>query len=266
MVVPAPEQNLSVRRFFQPDLKVEAGARLELAPEISHHLTRVLRLGAGAPFELFDGQGRRRHCQLEADGRHAKVLACLPGEKPQLPIELIQALPKGEKLELILQKGTELGASRFILSTSERTVTRIAPEKVVARLDRWQKIIQQACQQCGQLFPPSVELRPQLKDALTAATGSLKLMLWEKATTPLNQLLPGYPPTAISLLVGPEGGFSAAEAQAAQEQGFLLVRLGSRILRTETAGLAILSILQYVYGDFCPDPGVAAQLHGEDQS
>ena len=266
MAVSAPVQNASMRRFFQPDLKVEAGGHLELAPETSHHLTRVLRLGAGAPFELFDGQGRRRHCQLEADGRHAKVLACRHAEKPQLAIELIQALPKGEKLELILQKGTELGASRFILSTSERTVTRIAPDKVATRLARWQKIIQQACQQCGQMFPPSVELHPQLNDALTSANGSLKLMLWEDATTPLNQLLPVRPPTAISLLVGPEGGFSAAEAEAAQKQGFLLVRLGSRILRTETAGLAILSILQYVYGDFCPDPGVAAQLHGEDPS
>jgi 16S rRNA (uracil1498-N3)-methyltransferase len=95
----------------------------------------------------------------------------------------------------------------------------------------------------------------------------LKLMLWEEADTPLDQVLPAAPPAVISVLIGPEGGFSAAEAQAAQGAGFLPVRLGPRILRTETAGLAILSILQYVYGDFCSVPGdFAAKLHGEDPS
>lgn len=267
MGVSAPGEAAIVRRFFHPDLNVTEGESLALREETCRHLTRVLRLGSGAQFELFDGQGKRLHCRLEADRRHAKILTCRKAEKPRVQMELIQALPKGEKLELILQKGTELGVSKFVLSASERAVTRIRPDKEKTRLDRWQKIIQQACQQCGQMFPPALELHPQLEEALASAAGQLKLMLWEEASTPLDQVLPGVPPSAICLLVGPEGGFSAAEAQTAQSAGFLPVRLGPRILRTETAGLAILSILQYVYGDFCSDPGdFAAELHGEDQS
>lgn len=265
--MPALGQAAIVRRFFHPDLNVTLGGSLELREETCRHLTRVLRLGAGAEFELFDGQGKRLHCRLEDDGRHAEILACHRAEKPRLFMELIQALPKGEKLELILQKGTELGVSRFALSASERTVTRIASGKEEARLARWQKIVQQACQQCGQMFPPAIALFPQLGAALSAAAGPLKLMLWEAAVTPLDQVLPAQPPAGISLLVGPEGGFSAAEAQVAEGVGFLPVRLGARILRTETAGLAILSILQYVYGDFCSAPGVCAdELYREDPS
>lgn len=255
-----------MRRFFHPDLHADVGASLLLREETCRHLTKVLRLDEGAKFELFDGQGRRLLCQLKAGGRHVEVLAVLQVEKTRLLLELIQALPKGEKLELILQKGTELGVSKFVLTASQRTVTRIAPDKEKTRLVRWQKIIHQACQQCGQLLPPSLELQPQLSEALSAAGGQLKLMLWEEATTPLDQVLVSAPPSSISLLVGPEGGFSVAEAKAAQDAGFLPVRLGPRILRTETAGLAILSILQYVYGDFCPDSSVAAQLQGEDLS
>jgi 16S rRNA (uracil1498-N3)-methyltransferase len=256
-----------VRRFFHPDLNATEGESFALREETRHHLTRVLRLRSGAQFELFDEQGRRLYCELKADERQVEVLAERKAEKSRLQMELIQALPKGEKLELILQKGTELGVSKFVLSASERAVTRIHSDKEKTRIVRWQKIIQHACQQCGQMFPPALELCSRLEEALLSADGVLKLMLWEEADTPLDQVLPAAPPAVISVLIGPEGGFSAAEAQAAQGAGFLPVRLGPRILRTETAGLAILSILQYVYGDFCSVPGdFAAKLHGEDPS
>jgi 16S rRNA (uracil1498-N3)-methyltransferase len=139
--------------------------------------------------------------------------------------------------------------SRFILSTTERAILKIAKNKEASRLQRWEKIAQEACRQCGQPFVPEIDHSNSLSDALALSRGDLKLMLWEDASTPLQELIPPVPPQRISLLVGPEGGFTADEAGRAQAAGFSPVRLGPRILRTETAGLAILSILQYLYGD-----------------
>ncbi len=186
---------------------------------------------------------------------------------PKLRIELIQGLAKGEKLELVLQKGTELGLSKFILTPSARTMVKIPQTRKDGRVERWQKIVHEACRQCGQPFAPAIDISDNLTSALKKATGELKLMLWEEETAPLSELLPIQPPASISVLVGPEGGFSATEAAQAQTAGFKTVRLGPRILRTETAGLAILSILQYIYGDFSQETGsFSSRTHGKELS
>jgi 16S rRNA (uracil1498-N3)-methyltransferase len=239
-----------MRRFYSPELPITPDSIVELPADVIRHLSTVLRQQQGSRFELFDGKGSIALCILEPGGKNARIEKISQLAPPRLEIELLQGLAKGEKLEMILQKGTELGLSRFVLTSSERTMVKISASKKSSRAERWQKIVHEACRQCGQPFAPEIKICDNLNTALKGAEGELKLMLWEEASVPLPQLLPEQPPSSISLLVGPEGGFSAAEATQAQAAGFQTVRLGPRILRTETAGLAILSILQYVYGDF----------------
>jgi len=256
-----------MRRFYSPQLPEVEGSLIELSTEVIRHLSTVLRQPQGSRFELFDGRGAVALCSLEGTGKTARIEQLSRLVPPQLKIELIQGLAKGEKLELILQKGTELGLTRFVLTATERTMVKITAIKKFSRTERWQKIVHEACRQCGQPFAPDVRISDNLDTALAGAEGELKLMLWEEASVPLPQLLPDKPPSSISLLVGPEGGFSSAEAIQAQAAGFQTVRLGPRILRTETAGLAILSILQYVYGDFVSNEGgFSSSTNGKDLS
>lgn len=249
-------EKLTMRRFYSPLLSAhKAGETIPLQAEITRHLSTVLRQQQGCQFELFDGKGLIAKCTLDADPKLAQIDLLTEITPPAFRLELIQCLAKGEKLEMVLQKGTELGLSHFVLTPSERTIVKIDSSKKKSRIARWQKIIHEACRQCGQPFVPEVALSESFSSALAMAKEELKLMLWEDASVPLPQRLPPTPPASISLLVGPEGGFSAEEARHAEAAGFQTVKLGPRILRTETAGLAILSILQYVYGDFVVDEG-----------
>ncbi len=256
-----------MRRFYAPKLPETIGSAVELPAEVIRHLSTVLRLQQGSRFELFDGKGRIALCALESGGKNARIEHLSQLAPSRLKIELIQGLAKGEKLELILQKGTELGLTRFVLTPSERTMVKMTAAKKMSRVERWEKIVHEACRQCGQPFVPEIKICSNLNSALKGAKGEFKLMLWENASVPLPQLLPAQPPSSISLLVGPEGGFSAAEANQAQAAGFQMVRLGPRILRTETAGLAILSILQYIYGDFISnEDSFSSSKKGKDLS
>jgi 16S rRNA (uracil1498-N3)-methyltransferase len=256
-----------MRRFFTSQLPTVADQIIDLPVDVMRHISTVLRQTQGFQFELFDGAGNIALCQLEAGGQRARIQRLEKMTPAGLRIELIQGLAKGDKLELILQKGTELGMAKIVLTPSARTVVKITQDKRGERLQRWKKIVHEACRQCGQLFVPEVVISESLSSSLRHADGELKLMLWEEATLPLAAFLPLSPPTTISLLVGPEGGFSAAEAAEAQTAGFKPIRLGPRILRTETAGLAILSILQYVYGDFSNETQrFSSSTHGKELS
>ena len=241
-----------MRRFFLPTAAFQTGAAIELTPEALKHIRQVLRLAVGTEIELLDGCGTIARCRLEtltAKQGRALVLGIRQAPLPALRIELVQGIAKGDRLDLILQKGTELGASRFILGSMERSVGKLKGERLPARIERWQRIVQEAARQCGQPRLPAIETATSLAEALAMCRGELKLMLWEEETQPLPTVLPALAPATISLLVGPEGGLTAAEADLARSAGFIGVRLGPRILRTETAGLAIISILQYLYGD-----------------
>ncbi len=256
-----------MRRFYSPELPEALPATIDLPADVTRHLSTVLRQQSGSKFELFNGQGSVALCTLEPCSKKARIEKITQLPPPALNIELIQGLAKGEKMDMILQKGTELGLARFILTSSERTMVKIPGNKKLSRVERWQKIVHEACRQCGQPFAPEIEISDSLNESLAKADGELKLMLWEEASTPLPQLLPEHPPSSISLLVGPEGGFSNAEAAKAKASGFQCVRLGPRILRTETAGLAILSILQYIYGDFASKVnGFSSSKKGKDLS
>lgn len=241
-----------MRLFFLPDVRLHEAESIVLPQDLRHHLATVLRLGPGAEVQLFDGQGRVAAARLRADGRAelAQVRTCPP---PACRMTLIQGLPKGDKTELILQKGTELGVSCFHLVTMERSVGRFKQD--ARQQQRREKIIQEAARQCHQYHLPALVNSASLAAALAEEEADLKLLLWEESTTALSQVLDRTAPRRISLIVGPEGGISEKEASTARAQGYQSVRLGPRILRTETAGLAMIAVLQYLYGDLAIGPG-----------
>ena len=237
-----------MRRFVLPGITGVVGDCIDLPADLRRHLFTVLRLLPGEEVQLLDGAGLLLRVHLQSDQK-ANVLASARVGEPPLALNLIQGVAKGEKLELVLQKGTELGVGSFQLTQMERSVGRIKSDRQEKRLQRWQKIVQEAARQCGQPWLPRLEVASDFRAVVTSSAADLKLMLWEEGSSPLPDLLPQQAPASASVIVGPEGGISPREAEIARAAGYLPVRLGPRILRTETAGLAIMSILQYLYGD-----------------
>lgn len=234
-----------MHRLFLPPVALQQPS-VVISDEAFHHLS-VLRLRIGDELLLLDGCGHLARAilrQLSRSAAQAEVLERWEEREALLPLRLMQGLPKGEKFEWLLEKGVELGVSAFTPVITARSQLR--GEKAA----RWQRIIQEAARQSRRPLLPTLEELQPLAAALTATTESLRLMLWEEESTPLNAVLPPVAPASCVLLVGPEGGFSAAEADAAVLAGFIPVSLGKRILRTETAGMAVAAVLQNRYGDF----------------
>lgn len=239
----------------QPDSGHEASP-LTLEGEAFHHLCRVLRLKAGDRLYALDGLGTLYHVTLDEvakDRAHGRVTASEPaGGEPPVAITLAAAIPKGERWELILQKATELGVSRILPLMTSRTVVQIDPRKAQDKLARWQKIVLEAAEQCERGRVPEVMMpmtwNAFVKAQASASPGELLLACLERSGEPLSQVLEAVPqPEAITVLVGPEGGFSSAEADEALAMGAKGISLGSRILRAETASMAVLAMLSYQY-------------------
>ena len=228
-----------------------------LTDEDHRYLTRVLRLGLGDVVTLFDGKSVEALARISRVGPRALELR-IEERKPvqadtRPQVTLIQGLAKGDKIDLVVQKATELGMARFIPVTTARAVQRLdgTAARALQRRARWQKIAREAARQSGRLDVPEVEGVTTLTTALRAAPkDSLKLMLWEGARqTSLRAEIPAEPPQQIVIVVGPEGGFTVEEVEEARHDGFIAVGLGPRVLRTETAALVMLSILGYAVGD-----------------
>ncbi|MFN2257627.1 MAG: 16S rRNA (uracil(1498)-N(3))-methyltransferase [Desulfuromonadaceae bacterium] len=243
-----------MRRFFVPFLDQSARSFV-LPTDISHHIVTVLRLHSGDTFDLCDGAGLCCRVVLE-DGDPKKALVRVMEWRPEaetaVPIELLQGMPKGERFDLVLQKNTELGVSTFMPVYTTRCQGRIAAAKIDKKLQRWGKIVREAARQCGRSRLPRVEKPQELESALKGCTATLRLVLWEKAGVELSATLPpqlGSADAGIAVLIGPEGGLAQADVERAVEYGFVPVRFGPRILRTETAGFGVVAVLQYLYGD-----------------
>jgi 16S rRNA (uracil1498-N3)-methyltransferase len=240
-------------RFFLPAAALQ-GEIVTVAGEPLHHLHSVLRLKAGAELLLLDGAGncvRGRLLSLDRHTATVSVLARWQERESCCPLQLLQGLPKGDKFELVLQKGTELGVTRFQPLVSARTVSR--PER--GRSERWARIVSEAARQSRRPVLPEVGELLTLEQALGRVTAPLRLLLWEAGSQPLAGVLPAEAPAEVAVLVGPEGGLTAAEVALAVAGGFVPVHLGPRILRTETAGLALAAVLQCRYGDWAKAPG-----------
>ena len=249
-----------LHRFFIP-ADALSGDRIEIGGEALHHLRTVLRLGPGSEVLLLDGAGNCCRALLETVGRERAVAAATARwrETEDLcPLRLLQALPKGDKFDLVLQKGTELGVTVFQPVLTGRAVAR--PE--TGRTGRWERIVREAARQSRRPGLPSLAPLLPLADALATVREPLRLVLWEAGARPLAEVLPTARPEGVAVLVGPEGGFSADEIAQVVVAGFLPVHLGPRILRTETAGLAITAILQYLFGDWARAGGAPGNQSG----
>ncbi len=243
-------------RFFVPAESLQ-GDQIVISGEPYHHLHKVLRLKAGAIVLLLDGHGLC--CEVRIEEMHTEqattsLLRQWQETQTSLPITLLQALPKGDKFDLILQKGTELGVSSFQAIETEHAIPNLHAARLKKRQQRWQRIASEAARQSRRTFLPEVRSLQKLSSVLEESSNDLKLVLWEAGSVSLAEALPATPPAGVRLLIGPEGGFSRAEMRAITAAGFQAVHLGPRILRTETAGLAATPILQYLYGDWQQAP------------
>lgn len=244
-----------MRRFLVTPL-APPGARLHLPEEVQQHL-RVLRLQEGSNILLFDGSGNLADCRLLVEGRQLSALVedLRQEARPVLDLQIIQGLPKGSKFELVLQKGTELGATRITPVFCQNGDVTLPRDRREARTLRWRKISQEAARQCGASWLPTIDEPQQLESALSRCTAELRLMPWERESRPLQTCLTGQQPQSVAILVGPEGGFADQEVAMAARYGFVPTTLGPRILRSETAGIAVAAVLQYLFGDFGTAPG-----------
>lgn len=224
-----------------------------LEGERLRHVRTVLRLRAGDELEVTDGAGAEYRVRLERLDRERASAAVLaraqPARESPLRTVLAQAVPKGDKFSLVLEKAVELGVSAVVPVVSDRTV-RAGGGKAAA-LARWRRVIEAATAQSGRVRLPELHAPRTFGELLEdGSLPGLRLLLWEEAVRGMRETLQGLAsPREVLLAVGPEGGFSGAEAGRAQLAGFLAVRMGPRILRAETAGLAALAALQHRWGD-----------------
>lgn len=253
---------MSRRRFYAPaEAFAPDGATVVLSAEESRHLRDVLRLRAGDEAFVFDGEGREFACVVEEAGGRRRgearlgVRRAAPPERPESPLEMVLGvgLLKGEKFDLVVQKATELGASAVVPVSTKRADVRLRDERdAAARVERWRRLALEAAKQSGRARLPAVE-PPTDFDAFVSAApraGELRLLFSERGGRDFAAAAGGdAPTTAVRALVGPEGGWDDAELEEARRRGWLLVTLGGRTLRAETAALVVAALLQHRFGD-----------------
>lgn len=238
------------RRIYAPPESFGA-AGLLLEGERLRHLRTVLRLVPGDEFSVTDGRGAEYLARIERLGRDEGCALILgrtePARESALELVLAQALPRADRFALVLEKSVELGVSGIVPVLSRRTV----PGGGGAAPARWLRVIESAVAQSGRTSLPALHPARHFADLVgDPAAFGLRILLWEHATDGLRELVEAHPaPRAVLLAVGPEGGWSEQEARQALQAGFVAVRFGPRTLRTETAGIAALAVLQHRWGD-----------------
>ncbi|MGB9791100.1 MAG: 16S rRNA (uracil(1498)-N(3))-methyltransferase [Thermacetogeniaceae bacterium] len=245
-----------MQRFYMPSFPAR-GEEFPLSPENARKASRVLRLIPGDEIILWNEAGSEYRALItKVTGQfvYVRVLEEVENDaESPLSLRLVQGIPKGDKLELIIQKATELGVQKIYPVVTERTVVRIPEERRASRLKRWQAIAREAARQCGRVRIPEVAEIDTLEGIWRHVEGdAIKLICWEEGVAGLKAYLRSFsapPQVPVYLFVGPEGGFSAREVEACVARGGVVVSLGPRILRTETAGLIGLSLLLYEWGD-----------------
>lgn len=237
-------------RIYSPQA-LSSNTTLTLAADASHHLAKVLRMQSGAELVLFNGDGGEYPATITAiDKRSVSVATGQLTEsvlESPLQLHLGIAMSKGERMDWIVQKATELGVTHLTPLISERVEVRLQGERAEKKLAHWRGIAIAACEQCGRNRLPLIEEIQTLSDWLQTTDADAKFVLHHRAAVPLDNNAPR--PASVALLIGPEGGLSDSEISAAQRQQFAPLQLGPRVLRTETAPLAAISVLQFLWGD-----------------
>lgn len=238
---------MAIPRFFCP-VPLQPNQDIELPQELAHHALRVLRLESGTDIVLFDGSGGEYPARLRSEGKkgyaqtgaHQAAEAELPGE-----IILVQGLPSGDKMDWVVEKAVELGASRLVPIAARRSVLQLGGERLAKRMRHWERVAQSASEQCGRNRIMAID-EPRSLQAYLAGTelaAQLTLFCHPEAGQTLETVLAAQPASRIALLVGPEGGWSDEEQAAAAASPAQAVTFGSRVLRTETAGLALIAAI-----------------------
>ncbi|MCC2618047.1 16S rRNA (uracil(1498)-N(3))-methyltransferase [Aestuariibacter halophilus] len=241
---------MRIPRIYHPDLII-AEQRLSLTPDAAHHVATVLRLKPGHPVVLFNGDGNEYSGQLSEVSKRAvdvEVDAKLSlSVESSLSIHLGQGVSKGDRMEWVIQKAVELGVTEITPLITARCAVKLSQERWQKKTQQWQKIIIGACEQSGRNCLPVLHSPVSLNQWMGESTQQLRLTLHPRADKRMTDL--AIPPQGVRLLIGPEGGFDDNEVYATEESGFQSVRLGPRVMRTETAAIATISALQAVYGD-----------------
>ena len=246
---------MSSPRFFCP-VPLVAGTSIELPENAARHASRVLRLVSGDGLVLFNGEGGEHAAKIVAVNKdrvsvQVGVHRALEREAP-IELVLVQSLQTGDKMDLTIQKAVELGASMVVPVVSRRSVMRLAGERAQRRVEHWRGVVAAACEQCGRNRLPEIAPIAALEQWLRVppAPGTLRLTLAPDAANTLRSLAMPASGCRIELLIGAEGGLAPEEIALAEQAGFVGIRLGPRVLRTETAGLAALAAMQCLWGDF----------------
>ena len=255
---------MPARLHIETDTALSTGAEIALPPGPARHV-QVLRMQPGETITLFDGRGgewQARITGVRGKAVEATVGAHLAVERESpLQVTLLQALARGEKMDWVLQKATELGVARIVPVATERSVVQLDGERADRRIAHWQGVVAAACEQCGRNRLPEILPPARLEAACAASTATLKLLLAPGATASLAAVAASATRAAngLALLIGPEGGLADAEQAVAMRAGFQPVSFGPRVLRTETASIAALGLLQGLAGDLGGSPtGVVA--------
>ena len=248
------EGSEGVPRFFVP--KEDIGKEcVAIRGADAHHISRSLRMAVGEEITVADGEGHAYRCVLSgfsADEVHARITECLDEKRePPCHLTLCQALPKGDKLDLVIQKAVECGVSLIVPFESEHCVVRRKADSEAAKSQRRNRIAREAAGQCGRSLVPRVGACVSFPEMLVLAKeADLALFCYEgEGTVPIGRILSDFSPAPgarIVLAVGSEGGFSVAESEAARRAGWRMTGLGPRILRTETAALFALSAISTI--------------------
>lgn len=238
---------------FHCNQPLDIGMQLDLPDPVAHHLA-VLRLVAGDTVTLFNGQGGeysavlihvdRKRCRVEVKAFDAREA------EPGHALTLAQGLPEGSKMDWIVEKAVELGATAIQPLAAARSVVRLSEERAAKKLAHWQSVATAAAEQCGRNRVPLVAAPQSFSSWVAQRDLHPRILLSPRASQSLADWARHHPPQATTLMIGPEGGFSADEEAAAIAHGAICLSLGERVLRTETAGLAVLATLNALWGEF----------------
>jgi 16S rRNA (uracil1498-N3)-methyltransferase len=247
---------MSNRRFMINSRNIRDGYA-SFDGDLFNHIVRVLRMSPGDTVILVDEKGSEHEGIIDQVAKEWLVVKIVQTAQwsgtnnGTARITICQAIPKGEKIDLILQKGTELGAHDFCLFGGRRSVVRLREDQIADKLERWNRITTEAARQCGRRTVPSVSWFPTAVEAAAASGHELRLLLWEgeRERNLKNTLAETPRPDSAVVVIGPEGGLDPLEVRHFSRHGFQPVSLGNRVLRTETAAIAITAILQYIWED-----------------
>ncbi len=241
---------MATPRIYSPQPLVE-GQSVQLDEAAARHVGLVLRMKAGQPLTLFNGEGGCFSATIEESSKRSVTVSLdtfHPDEKESpLKVHLAQSISKGDRMEYAIQKATELGITEITPIYTEHGDVRLKGDRAAKKQQHWQQVAISACEQCQRNRVPVVHAPVGLQEWLGSVEADLKLVLHHRTERQLS----GYDqPETVALLIGPEGGLSAPEIVQAENSGFHPLALGPRVLRTETAPVVAMSVLQYLWGDF----------------